>query len=145
MWRQTFIVPTARLNNGLRLSGKETPGDLAFTQAQDLFTSITETSQDGPGQNGGADMPSDIKATIEDRDADEVDSNNGTISPLPSGVGVIGRILYAKKAIIALLAAAASLAIGFGWGDEQLWGQITQVVVLGLGVLGVYFATNQDV
>ena len=90
-------------------------------------------------------MPSDIKATIEDRDADEVDSNNGTISPLPSGVGVIGRILYAKKAIIALLAAAASLAIGFGWGDEQLWGQITQVVVLGLGVLGVYFATNQDV
>lgn len=57
---------------------------------------------------------------------------------------LIDKLAEANKAIVALVAAVAAAALSLGVGTEDLWAQITQIVVLLLGVVGVFQVTNRS-
>jgi hypothetical protein len=81
----------------------------------------------------------------EDVDADLHDHQEGTIEPLENTPdSFLGRLAYAKKAVVAAVGTIATVAITLGWGDEQLWAQIVAVVGTILTIVGVFTVTNDD-
>ena len=56
----------------------------------------------------------------------------------------LDKIHLANKAIIAAVGAGAALAISLGWGNSELWAQITAVVVALLTVIGVFAVANDE-
>ncbi len=82
---------------------------------------------------------------IEERESDEAEEADALgIYSEPLEGGIMARIYYAKKAVVAAVAAIATLALALGVGDEETWAQIAAVVVAVFGVLGVFYATNED-